>query len=95
MKYYPFGIEDLYGEEWRDIEGYEGHYQISNYGRIKSFDKGQVFIVKPKLIYTAILKRGCQHILSRKNLKFIDSLPKLLFLILKIKTLSIIKKRLS
>lgn len=24
------------GEEWRDIKGYEGFYQVSNYGRIKS-----------------------------------------------------------
>lgn len=26
-------------EEWKDIEGYEGLYQISNFGRIKSFDR--------------------------------------------------------
>lgn len=26
-------------EEWRDIEGYENKYQISNYGRIKSVKK--------------------------------------------------------
>lgn len=25
-------------EEWRDIEGYEGIYQISNYGRVKRLD---------------------------------------------------------
>jgi hypothetical protein len=26
-------------ELWKDIEGYEGHYQISNFGNIKSFYK--------------------------------------------------------
>lgn len=26
-------------EEWRDIDGYEGLYQISNIGRVKSFDR--------------------------------------------------------
>ena len=26
-------------EIWRDIEGYEGLYQVSNYGRVKSFDR--------------------------------------------------------
>lgn len=26
-------------EEWRDIEGYEGLYQVSNYGRVKSVDR--------------------------------------------------------
>lgn len=37
MLCYPFGLEDIDGEEWRNIEGYEGIYQISNYGRVKSF----------------------------------------------------------
>lgn len=26
-------------EEWKDIKGYEGLYQVSNYGRIKSLDR--------------------------------------------------------
>lgn len=26
-------------EEWRDIKGYEGHYQVSNLGKVKSLDK--------------------------------------------------------
>lgn len=26
-------------EEWRDIEGYEGLYQVSNYGRVKSLKR--------------------------------------------------------
>lgn len=37
MKHYPFTMETLAGEEWRDIEGTDGKYQISNYGRVKSF----------------------------------------------------------
>lgn len=31
------GIENLPGEEWKDIPGYEGKYKISNYGRVYSF----------------------------------------------------------
>ena len=27
---------DTTKEEWKDIEGYEGFYQISNLGRVKS-----------------------------------------------------------
>lgn len=27
------------GEEWRDIVGYEGYYQVSNKGRVKSLDR--------------------------------------------------------
>lgn len=26
-------------EEWRDIQGYEGLYQVSNYGRVRSLDR--------------------------------------------------------
>lgn len=32
-------LKDLPGEEWRDIKDFEGLYQISNYGRVKSFPK--------------------------------------------------------
>lgn len=26
-------------EEWRDIEGYEGYYQVSNFGRVRSLER--------------------------------------------------------
>lgn len=32
-------IENLPGEEWREIEGYENLYQISNKGRVKSLGR--------------------------------------------------------
>ena len=34
-------------EIWRDIEGYEGLYQISNKGRVKSLHKGSERILRP------------------------------------------------
>ena len=37
-------LEDFPHEEWRDIIGYEGLYQVSNFGRIKSFHKNKVII---------------------------------------------------
>ena len=30
-------LNDLPGEIWKDIVGYEGLYQVSNMGRVKSF----------------------------------------------------------
>ena len=30
-------LENLPHEEWRDVVGYEGLYQVSNFGRVKSF----------------------------------------------------------
>lgn len=32
-------LEDFDGEVWKDIPGYEGWYQVSNMGRIKSMDR--------------------------------------------------------
>lgn len=34
-------------EEWKDIEWYAGLYQISNFGRVKSFRYGEGKIIKP------------------------------------------------
>lgn len=32
-------LDDLPNERWKDIEGYEGLYQVSDYGRVKSLYK--------------------------------------------------------
>lgn len=34
-------------EEWKDIKGYEGLYQVSNLGRVKSLKFGKERILKP------------------------------------------------
>ena len=49
MTCYPFTIDDLPGEEWKDIDGYGGVYQISTFGQVKSFWKKPPFIRKPAL----------------------------------------------
>ena len=38
--------KDLPDEEWRDVAGYEGLYQVSNCGRVKSFQKDKIKILK-------------------------------------------------
>lgn len=52
-----YNIEDLEGEEWRDVLGYEGVYYISNMGRVKAVDRNRkggvlsprtLHMVKPK-----------------------------------------------
>lgn len=32
-------LKNLLNEQWKDIEDYEGLYQISNYGRVKSLER--------------------------------------------------------
>ena len=49
IPYYPLTLENLDGEEWKDIDGYNGDYQISNFGRVKSFKYGKQRIRKPSL----------------------------------------------
>lgn len=40
-------IEDLPGEEWRDVAGTDGKYQVSNMGRVKSFKRIPAALLKP------------------------------------------------
>ncbi|MBR0061802.1 MAG: HNH endonuclease [Selenomonadaceae bacterium] len=48
MSCYPFTLDNLDGEQWKPVVGFEG-YQISNFGRVKSFKKGKTNILKPAL----------------------------------------------
>ena len=34
-------------EEWRPIKGYEGLYEVSNMGRVKSYKRNKVEIISP------------------------------------------------
>lgn len=56
MLFYPFFLEDLPCEKWKWINGYKEHYQISNFGRVKSFQKNKIKILKPILNRTGYLQ---------------------------------------
>ena len=50
-------------EFWKDIIGYEGHYQISNLGRVKSLEReiargGRDHLIKERFLKTAINPSG-------------------------------------
>lgn len=36
-------------EIWRDVKGYEGHYKVSNLGRVRSLKYGKERVLKPKM----------------------------------------------
>ena len=47
-------LPNYWDEEWKDIKGWEGIYQVSNTGKVKSLDrviKNQYNINTKKLIY--------------------------------------------
>lgn len=45
-------------EEWKDIEGFEGLYQISNLGRVKSVDRVVIRGTNSKPVCERVLKPG-------------------------------------
>lgn len=55
MKYYPFTLDDLPGEQWKTVPDYED-YQGSNFGRVKSFKQGKARIMKPVFVNEGYLQ---------------------------------------
>ena len=47
-------------EDWRDIEGYEGRYQVSNMGRVKSLGRKDRFgrVIKERILEPAVTHNG-------------------------------------
>ena len=52
-------------EEWRDIEGYEGLYQVSNLGRVKSLNYNHT--KSEKILKSSIEGRGYKTVTLYKN----------------------------
>ena len=49
--YKNLSIESLPNEEWRDVVGWEGLYQVSNLGRVKSLPRRIVYKDGREYIY--------------------------------------------
>lgn len=69
-------LEDLQGEEWRDIKGYEGRYAVSCLGRIKalkrhcnSFRDGKIvrYNYKPQIMKPSVKGKGYLSVSLSKN----------------------------
>ena len=55
-------------EVFKDIEGYEGLYQISNFGRVKSLSKTKGFSFKKETILKLNINRGgYEYVILSKN----------------------------
>ncbi len=39
LPYENLSLQNLKGERWKDVAGYEGYYKVSNLGRVKSLDR--------------------------------------------------------
>lgn len=60
-------------EIWKDIEGYEGFYQVSNEGRVKSLERTITYkdnrkkILKEKILHPFLSDLGYYHVMLSKN----------------------------
>ena len=71
-----FKGEKLYKEVWKDIEGYEGYYKVSNLGKVKSVDRiikykdDRVYYTKGKILIQDINTRGYKYVtLSKESMR--------------------------
>lgn len=84
-------IKDIIGEVWKDIEGFEGYYQVSSQGRVKSLDRtilrangrkhtwrGQLLSLKPSS--TTGYARVCLRKNGRSSFKDVHRLVALAFI---------------
>ena len=75
-------MKKVFTEKWKDIEGYEGIFQISNFGRVKSIERdntyintnqtGKKFVMKmhyKEKILKTFITRGYEHVSLKKNYK--------------------------
>ncbi len=64
LPYKNLSIKDIKGEIWRDIQGYDGYYQVSSFGRIKSLSRvifnvrGYSYLKKEKIIKQLLHNHG-------------------------------------
>lgn len=85
-----FDLTPLLNEEFRDIVGYEGLYQVSNYGRVKRLEKKEILksknqhtsfysyrTVKEKILTNNYCKGYCRITLSKNNIKKIMQVHRL------------------
>lgn len=73
--YENLSLEDMEGEIWKDIEGYEGNYKVSNLGRVKSIKRNKIMKAsfdKDGYLRITLSKNGIRncyavHILVARN----------------------------
>lgn len=62
-------MENFNNEIWKDIEGYFGKYQISNFGRVKSLERlnARGYRVNEKILKPTIIHNGYYQVQLCKN----------------------------
>lgn len=64
-----FTEEELEREQWRDVDGYDGMYQVSDLGRVRSLKYGSVKVLRPGKSNKGYLQVGLFRDGKAKNYK--------------------------
>jgi hypothetical protein len=69
LPYQNLSLDDMQGEIWKDIKGYDGYYQVSNFGRIKSLSreilkKRGCFKTKSRILKQCVINGYCYAFIS-------------------------------
>lgn len=78
--------ENLNQEQWAEIDGYDGKYQVSTFGRVKSFKNKKTIILKTYMsgkgyIYVDLCKNsiytktGVHRLVAKAFIDNLDNLP--------------------
>jgi len=67
-----YELPNLEGEEWKDVEGFEGYYQVSSEGRLKSLERtikvrGFERFIDEKILVWTMDRRGYHRVLVSKK----------------------------
>lgn len=54
-------MDNYEGEEWRPVNGFDGKYEVSNYGRVRSIDHEVKSLVGYRTVKGRILKQRVEH----------------------------------
>lgn len=68
-----YTTEELESEKWKDIEGYDGVYQVSDLGRVRSLKYGKERILKGNVLPSGYIQVGL-HKNGRTKMKYIHRL---------------------
>lgn len=63
LPYQNLSLENIEDEIWKDIQGYDGYYQVSNFGRVKSLSRNVFcgmgyYIKKEKILKQSLTNNG-------------------------------------
>src|SRR4051794_38956740 len=62
-----YSKQKMQKETWKSIAGYEGHYEVSSLGRIRTFRNGRARLADPLIKKSQVVNSGYETVLLRST----------------------------